>query len=395
MNKKTIYLDYAAATPLNPMAKKAMEPFFSTVYGNSSSLHHKGLEAKTALELARTNIARVLNARPQEIIFTSGGTESCNLAVKGVLDSRGEGHAIATAIEHHAVIEPLRQLEKKGLRVTFLKVDSEGFVRLKDIESAVTKQTALISVIFANNEIGTIQRIADISNLVLSLNIKRKKKNLPKIFLHTDACQAPGFLDINVQKLGIDLMSLAASKFYGPKGAGILYVRQGVKLNPIISGGGQEAGLRSGTENVAAIVGMAKALEIAHAEREKEGRRLSKLRDKLIASILKNVKGAKLNGPKGDKRLANNLNFSFQGVEGEALMLYLDAQGICVSTASACSTGTTERSHVIKSIGVGEEQAKGTIRITLGKYTSLTEINFVTKTLKLLIEKLRKFKTNL
>lgn len=385
-NNKFVYLDYAAATPLHPLAKKAMEPFLGEVYGNPSSLHQKGIQAKQALNAARQKIARSLEAWPEEIIFTAGGTQSCNLAILGALGKLKKPgvknpHAVTTAIEHHAVLEPFRRMEQEGRKVTYVKVNGQGTVNPMDVIKAIRPETVLVSVMYANNEIGSVQPIADIAKALWPLNIKRKAKGSPEILLHTDGCQAPGLLDINPHKLGVDLMSFSASKFYGPKGSGFLYVRKGVKLDPLIFGGGQEQGLVSGTENPAAAAGTAEALEIVLKHQAKEIKRLTLLRDYFIAQALK-IPKVRLNGPTGSGRLANNINLSILGVEGEALMLYLDASGICISTASACSTNSTERSHVIKSIKVAKDWSNGTIRITLGKFTQKKDLIYALKILQ-------------
>ena len=383
-NKKLVYLDYAAATPLHPLAKKAMEPFLGEAYGNPSSLHQKGIEAKKALEAARAKIAQAVGVQSREIIFTSGGTESCNLAVLGIVQAykkKNAVHAITTVIEHHAVLESFKRAEKEGSKVTYLPVSEQGLVDPMAVIKSVRPETVLVSVMYANNEIGSIQPIVQIAKLLWPLNIKRKAKGLPEILLHTDACQAPGLLDVNPHKLGVDLMSFSASKFYGPKGSGFLYVKKGIKLSPIIFGGGQEKALRSGTENLAGAAGMAEALALANNKREQEIKRLTQLRDFAVREILK-IPDTRLNGPAGNLRLANNINFSVKNAEGEALMLYLDASGICVSTASACSTNSTERSHVIKSIKVAKEWSNGTIRITLGKFTQKKDLIYALKVLK-------------
>lgn len=388
---KLVYLDYAATAPLDPIVKKTMEPFLSEFFGNPSSLHEKGLEAKRGLDSSREIVSKILGARAEEIIFTSGGTESCNLAIFGSLKNLKPGHIITSQIEHHAVLEPMQELERLGWKVTYLKVDAVGSVDINDIKKSIRYNTALVSIMYANNEIGTIEPIAEIGKLLLTLNLKRKQK----ILFHTDACQAPGYLNLNVNKLLVDLMSLSGSKFYGPKGVGALYVRKGTEIKPIVYGGGQEFGFRSGTENVAGIVGMAKALELIT---ETNNSKILDLRNYFITKALKQITSIKLNGPEprrntgDDVRLPNNINFSIKGLEGEALMLYLDAHGICASTASACSTSSTERSHVIKSIGVKNKWARGTIRFTLGKHTTKKEIDYVIFKLKVLVELLRRSK---
>lgn len=422
----------------------AMKPFLTSQFGNPSSLHHKGVEARVAVEASRKIIAEIIGARPEEIVFTSGGTESCNLAIFGSLTTpprirsapllKKEGmkpqHIITTQIEHHAVLEPIEYLKKQGWKVTFLPVDREGFVRVDDVKKAIRKDTRLVSIMYANNEIGSIQPIAEIGKLLNrenKLRIKNKAR-LPdgqglRILFYTDACQAAGSLNVNVNHLGVDLMSISASKICGPKGVGFLYARRGTSISPIIHGGGQERGIRSGTENVAGIVGMGKALELAVAHRDRENQRLIGLRDYLIRQIEKALSkmslkvilnGPSLNDPSIErpvspkisgrlkmgirinkeyqkyqeymkrfmKRLPNNINITVPGVEGEALMLYLDAQGICVSTGSACTTGATDASHVLLGIGRSIAEAKQSIRITLGRGTKKSDLDYFMKALK-------------
>ncbi len=394
-----VYLDYASTTPLHPLAKTAMEPFLMSNYGNPSSLHQLGVKARKAVDESRITIAKILNAKVGEIIFTSGGTESCNLAILGLLKNTKsgskQGHIITTKIEHHAVLEPIRELEKQGFQVTYLPVDKEGFVSVGDVKTAIKKNTVLVSVMYANNEIGTIQPIAEIGRLIKQVNTGRVKKGFSQILFHTDACQGVGSLDVNVQSLGVDLLSASASKFYGPKGNGFLFVRKGVLLHPLVYGGGQERGLRSGTENVAGIVGMVTALELAVQNQALENKRLIPLQDFLIKNINKIFPKVILNGPDTEKdkvlsikykaiqnRLPNNINLTFPGVDGEALMLYLDAKGFCVSTGSACSTGSPDASHVLLAIGRSEKQAKSSIRVSLGKSTTEQDLVKFIKVIK-------------
>lgn len=417
-NRKIIYLDHAAATALDPRVFAVMRPFLKSAFGNPSSLHRKGAEAKRAIEASRKIIANIIGARTEEIVFTSGGTESCNLAILGLTRKNAEirnaekrgsrPHIITTAIEHHAVLEPVRVLQKQGWRVTYLPVDKAGFISSDDLKKAIRQETVLASVMYVNNEIGTIQPIAEIGRIISRINIERLNKGLPAITFHTDACQAAGSLDLNVNRLQVDLMSVSASKICGPKGVGFLYVRRGVNIRPIIYGGGQERGFRSGTENVAGIVGLAKALELATMHRQRENKRLISLRDYLIERIKRSLPKVILNGPEIDyqpissksngrrflrigsrlNRLPNNLNLTIPGVEGEALMLYLDAQGICVSTGSACTTGSTDVSHILTAIGRSEKQSKQSIRITLGKTTVKKDLDYMIsvllKTIKLI-----------
>jgi cysteine desulfurase len=391
---RKVYLDNSSTTRLDKKVEKAMLPFLRVNYGNPGSIHKLGVEAKNAVSEARKQIAGILNCSALEIIFTGSGTESDNLAILGLakaLKTRGfsgKPHIITSAIEHKAVLEPCRELEKEGFEVTYLETDEFGMVSPNEVFKAIRPETFLVSVMYANNEIGTIELIKEIAKAVRRVNKERPEDK--KIIFHTDACQATGALNLNVQQLGVDMMTLNGSKIYGPKGVGILYKRSGIEIRPLIFGGEQENGLRSGTENVAAIVGIAKALEIADKSREKESIRLIGLRDYFIKNVLEKIPGTKLNGHPKD-RLPNNANISFKDVDGEALVLYLDKEGIYVSTGSAC-TSDANYSYVIKAIKVPEEIAKGTVRFTLGKDTSKKDADYVLKVLLGIIEKLRKYK---
>ncbi|MDR3642221.1 MAG: cysteine desulfurase family protein [Candidatus Doudnabacteria bacterium] len=391
--KKNIYLDYAAATPVDPLVKKVMEPFLSDGFGNPSSLYKKGREARMAVEDARKKIADIIGARPGEIIFTAGGTESCNLAIFGVsknlrTDKNYHPHIITSAIEHHAVLNPAKALKEEGYGLDILDVNRDGEVNINDIEKMIRPETSLVSIMYANNEIGTIEPIAEIGKLLKRINTERERSGLTRISFHTDACQAAGFLDIDVNRLSVDLMSVNGSKIYGPKQTGFLFVRNGINLKPIIYGGGQERDLRSGTENVAGIVGLAKALELSQAIIEPESNRIRRLVDFLISKLLK-VPGVTLNGPSRN-RLPNNINVTIKGVEGEALMLYLDSYGVEVSTGSACATGSSDASHVLLAIGRSQTAAKSSIRLSLGRDTSKAELDYVIKILIPVINQLRK-----
>ena len=366
MTTKIIYLDHAASTPLDPIVKKEMDSV--KTYANPSALHQMGLEAKEILNNSRNKVAKILNCKPEEIIFTSGGTESINLAIKGI--AKDKGHIITSKIEHPAVLETCKFLEKDGFDVTYLDVDENGLVNPTEVEKAIQKDTILISIMYANNEIGTIQPVKEIAEIA-------KKHKIP---FHTDACQA-GFLDLNVNA---DLMTLNGSKIYGPKGIGILYKKKNIRLQPLMHGGGQEFGLRSGTENLTAIVGFAKALELA----QKEDNKIEKLRDYFIEKVLKEIPKTFLNGHKKE-RLPNNANISFLDVEGESILLYLDHKGILVSTGSACSSEKLEVSHVLDAIGLKHDAAHGSIRFSLGKSTTKEELDYVVKELKGIIQSLR------
>ncbi|MFH0949486.1 MAG: cysteine desulfurase NifS [Candidatus Aenigmatarchaeota archaeon] len=378
--KKEIYLDHAATTYVDPRVKKEMDKYFCEEFGNPGSMSSMGLAAKQAMNNARQSVSKILNCSPKEIIFTSSGTESINLAIKGVvkaMENKGK-HIITSKIEHHAVLHTCEYLESEGFNVTYLDVDKYGLVNPKDVEDAIKNDTILISIMYANNEIGTIEPVADIARIA-------KKHD---IYFHTDACQAGCYLDLNVKKLGVDMMTLNGGKIYGPKGMGMLYVKSGVNVQPIIHGGRQENGLRAGTENIPGIIGFAKALEIAQAERHSESKRLSILRDRMISSILKNISKSFLNGHP-EKRLPNNVNITFLDVEGEAVLLYLNEHGIFASTGSACTSEELEPSHVIVATGLAYEAAHGSIRFTLGRRTKNQDIDYVLKVLPGVVSKLR------
>ncbi len=397
--KHIIYLDHAATTPMDAAVLKSMQPYFSDVYGNPSSFHTLGMRAKEAVTEARIKIAKLLNAHEDEILFTSGGTESDNMVVLGVPryfaeklrtqnsepGTSGLPHVITSAIEHHAVLEPLIWLQRrKEIELTVVDVDRYGVVDSKVVAAAIKPTTVLISVMMANNEIGTIEPIADIGRELLKY---RKEHGTALPYFHTDACQATGFLEIDVEKLHVDLLTLNGSKIYGPKGVGALYVRRGVKFRPLMIGGGQEKNLRSGTENVPAIVGLSTALEYAQADRKKESARLIELRDRLTRGLLAIPKTI-LNGHPTD-RLPNSANISFIDIEGEAAVLYLDAEGIMTSTGSACASASLDPSHVILATGLSYEAAHGSIRFTLGHSTTKKEIDHVLKMMPGIVERLR------
>tara|TARA_Y100000310_G_scaffold144893_3_gene144208 strand:+ start:27036 stop:28211 length:1176 start_codon:yes stop_codon:yes gene_type:complete len=377
---KTVYLDHAATTPVDPRVKQEMDKYYSEVFGNPGSFHSFGLEAKDAIEDARARVATIFHSKPLEVIFTGSGTESVNLAILGVAKGyKHKGnHIITTKAEHHAVLHSCEFLQKEGYNVTFLPVGKDGIVNPKDVEAAITDKTILVSIMYANNEIGTINPIKEIGEIC-----KAKK-----VLFHSDACQAAGALDINVENLNVDLLSINGSKLYGPKGVGALFVKQGTQLKPVIHGGGQERDLRSGTEDVPAIRGLTKALELAQEEKETENIRLTRLRDYLIANILKTIPKTRLNGH-ATKRLPNNVNISFMDIEGEALILYLNEYGICVSTGSACTSKTLDPSHVILALGVPFETAHGSVRFTLGKSSTKEGMDHVLKVLPDVIKKLR------
>ncbi|HEX3082722.1 MAG TPA: cysteine desulfurase family protein [Candidatus Saccharimonadia bacterium] len=384
-----IYLDHAATTPLDPAVLEAMLPYLKNQYANPSSLYTAARETRRAVETARAQIAGVLGAKTTEIVFTSGGTEGNNLAIQGVLRAHPGAHWAASAIEHDAVLAAAEPLAAEGHEFTAVPVKPGGIVSPEAVTSAITDQTVLVSIMLANNEIGTIQPIADIAKLVAEVRTQRAKRGITlPLYLHTDAVQAANYLDLHVVRLGVDLLTLNGSKIYGPKGSGALYIRHSTVLSPLMFGGGQERGRRSGTENVAGIVGLAAALVQASARREAEARRLTPLRDHLIEGVVAAVPDAVLNGdPK--RRLPNNVNFTLPGAEGEALVLYLDNAGVMASTGSACSTGSLDPSHVLLAIGRTAAEANSSLRLTLGRATTAADIEAVIKHLPPIVQRLR------
>jgi len=379
--KRTIYMDHAATTPVDPRVVEAMLPYFTEIYGNASSIHAFGREAHEAMEQSRRTVAEILNADPKEIIFTSCGSESDNLAIRGVAwASRARGnHIITSSIEHHAVEHTCKQLEREfGFEVTYVPVDAHGVVDPDEVGRAITDRTVLISVMYANNEVGTIEPIAEIAKIARSRGVP----------FHTDAVQAGGALTLDVNELGVDLMSLSAHKFYGPKGVGVLYVREGTPLLPIQTGGGHERGRRAGTENVPYIVGLATALRLAYEHLEENNRRIAALRDKLIQGVLSSVPDAQLTGHPTN-RLPNNASFAFAGIEGESILINLDLEGIAASSGSACSTGEAEPSHVLLAMGIPPEIAHGSLRLTLGHGNTEQDVDYVLSILPRIVQKLR------
>ncbi len=375
-----IYLDYAATTPTHPEVVKAMLPYFTEVFGNPSGIYSCGQEAKGAIEEARVKVANFIGAQGEEIVFTSGGTEADNFALKGIAyanESKGN-HIISTSIEHHAVLESCKSLEKRGFSITYLPVDENGLVDPDDVKRAITDKTILISVMHANNEIGTIEPIAEIGRVAREAGV----------YFHTDAVQVVGHLPVEVNKLGVDLLAMSAHKFYGPKGVGALYIRKGTKLVSFMHGGGQERRRRASTENVPGIVGLGKAVELARQEMTGEAERLTYLRDKLSKGIRERSDHIRFNGHP-QKRLPNTVNVSIDFVEGESMCLNLDLEGICVSTGSACSSATLEPSHVLLALGFPPEQAHGSLRITLGRWTTEEAVERVLEVLPPAIAKLR------
>ncbi len=377
---RRIYLDYAATTPTHPEVVKTMLPYFSEASGNPSSIYSYGQEAKGAIEEARGKVADLIRAQSEEIVFTSGGTEADNFAIKGIAyanELKGN-HIITSSIEHHAVIETCKFLERRGFRVTYLPVDEYGLVDPDDVRRAITDKTILISVMHANNEIGTIEPIAEIGRIAREAGI----------YFHTDAVQMVGHIPVNADELGAALLSMSAHKLYGPKGVGALYIRKGTKLIPFMHGGEQERRRRASTENVPGIVGFGKAVELAQQEMSEEAGRLAYLRDQLIKGLLEQIDHTRLNGHPV-KRLPNNVNVSVDFVEGESMLLNLDLEGICASTGSACSSSSLEPSHVLLALGLSHEQAHGSLRFSLGKWTTEEEIGRVLKVLPKIVAKLR------
>ncbi len=380
MAERLVYADNAATTSTSPAVLEAMMPYLTEVYGNPSSLHQKGRAAKAAITEAREKIASLLNCKPNEIYFTASGSEADNWAIKGIayaMKNRGK-HIISTKIEHHAVLHALESLEKDGFEVTYLDTDGEGRVTPEQVAAAVRIDTILVEVMYANNEIGTIEPIREIAAAV-------KAKN-PKTLVFTDAVQAVGAIPIDIAELGVDMLSLSGHKIHAPKGIGALYIRNGVRINNLIDGGGQERSRRGGTENVPYIVGLAKALEDAIGGLD-EGARVEKMRDRLIDEITK-IPHTRLNGPR-DGRLPGNVNVSFEFIEGESLLLLLDMAGICASTGSACSSSSLEPSHVLLTIGVPVEQAHGSLRLSISRDTTDADIDYILEKLPPIVERLR------
>ncbi|OOM81517.1 cysteine desulfurase IscS [Clostridium puniceum] len=377
---KNVYMDYSATTYVKPEVVEEMLPYFTEKFGNPSSFYGISRETKRAIDKSREQIAKALNCLPGEIYFTGGGSEADNWAIKGIASAhKNKGnHIITTKIEHHAVLHTCEYLEKNGFEVTYLDVDEEGFVRLEDLKNAITDKTILVTIMFANNEIGTIQPIKEISEIC-------KEK---KIFFHTDAVQAVGNIPVDVREMNIDMLSLAGHKIYGPKGIGVLYIKKGIKIDNLIHGGAQEKNRRAGTENIASIVGLGKAIEIATDNLEEHMKELTVLRDKLMNGLLQ-IPYTKLNGPKGDKRLPGNVNVCFRFIEGESILLSLDFKGVCASSGSACTSGSLDPSHVLLSIGLPHEIAHGSLRLTMGDGSTEEDVDYVLDVVPPIIERLR------
>ena len=378
--KMGVYIDYAATTPVDPRVLKVMEPYFNEIFGNTMSLHKQGRKAKETLKESRKTVAALMNAEPDELIFTGSATESNNTVLKGVAyANKNKGkHIIISAIEHNCVIEPARWLEKQGFEITRLPVDKFGLVNLTHLENAIRKDTILVSIMHANNEIGTIQDIQQIGKIC-------KEKN---VYFHSDAAQSFGKIPIDIKKMNLDLLSVNAHKMYGPKGVGGLYIKKGTKIEPLLHGGGHEFNKRASTVNVAGVVGFAEAARIQQKEMASDAQKQTILRDKLIDELL-TIDNSHLNGHP-TKRLPNNANFWFAYIEGESLLMHLDMEGVSVSTGSACSSDSLEASHVLLAIGLKPQEAHGSLRLSLGKYTTEEEIKYVLDLVPKSVERLRK-----
>ena len=379
---KRIYLDNAATTPVRSEVLEAMLPYFTQKFGNASTIYSYGREAKEALEESRKNVAQLIGANAEEIFFTSGGTESDNWALRGIAfaNVKKGKHIITSSVEHHAVLHTCQDLEKQGFKITYLPVDKDGLINVKDVADAITDETILVSIMHANNEIGTIQPINEIAKAI-------KQKN-PEIIFHTDAVQTAGKIPVNVNNLGVDLLSMSAHKIYGPKGVGALYIRKGTRIAPFMTGGAQESSRRAGTENIAGIVGFGKAAELAVCEQQEQFEKLTLLRDRLMQGILNTIPYTRLNGHP-TLRLPHNVNISFEFIEGESILLNLDMKGICASSGSACTSGSLDPSHVLLAIGLPHEIAHGSLRLTLGRENSQEDVDYVLEVLPDIINKLR------
>lgn len=379
---KSVYLDNNATTALSPEALDAMMPYLTEHYGNASSKFYKvGRDAEQAVYSFREKIADIIGAKPNEIYFTGSGCEADNWAIKGIVDaySNKGNHIITSSVEHHAILNTCKFLEKNGYKVTYLPVDKDGYVNPEDVENAVCEDTILISVMTVNNEIGTVEPIVQIGE------IARKHK----ILFHTDAVQAMGHMKINVNELGVDLLSMSAHKFHGPKGVGALYIKNGVRISNLIHGGGQERGKRAATENVAGMAGMSKALELADKNLDKNIAHMERLRDKLIEGITAKIPYSRLNGPTGSERSCNNVNFSFKYIEGESILMMLDMKGIAASSGSACASGSLDPSHVLLAIGLPHEIAHGSLRLSVSEYTTDEDVEYLLEVLPPIVERLR------
>lgn len=382
MDRKVVYMDYSATTYTKPEVLEEMLPYFTGKFGNpSSKFYSVSQDPIEAIDSARERVAKCINSEKDEIYFTSGGSEADNWAIKGVaFANKNKGnHIITTAIEHHAVLHSCEFLKRNGFEITYLAVNDEGLISLEDLKNAIKDNTILVTIMFANNEIGAIQSIKEIGKIC------RERK----VLFHTDAVQAMGHVPIDVKDMNIDMLSMAGHKFYGPKGIGALYIRKGVRIENLIHGGGQEKGKRGTTENVPGIVGIGKAIELATEHLYEEKERLTKMRDRLIEGLMNKIPHTKLNGPTGDKRLPNNVNLSFIGIEGETLLLDLDFEGVCASTGSACASGSLDPSHVLLSIGLSHGIAHGSLRLTLGEGSTEEDVDYILNTLPAIVKRRR------
>lgn len=377
---RTVYMDYAATTYVKPEVLNEMMPYFTEKFGNPSSFYGLSRETNRAISAARENVAKGINCENNEVYFTGGGSEADNWAIKGIAYAhKNKGnHIITSKVEHHAVLHTCEYLEKHGFEVTYLDVDENGFVNVEELQNAITDKTILVSIMFANNEIGTIQPIKEIGAIC------RERK----IFFHTDAVQAIGNIPVDVKELNIDLLSLAAHKIYGPKGIGALYIRRGIRIDNLIHGGGQERARRAGTENIAAVVGLGKAMELATQNLEEHAKKMTILRDRLIEGLLK-IPYSNLNGPAGNQRLPGNANIGFEFIEGESILLSLDFKGVCASSGSACTSGSLDPSHVLLAIGLPHERAHGSLRLTIGDGTTQEDVDYVIEVVPPIIQRLR------
>ncbi len=379
---KPVYMDNNATTSLSPKVLDAMMPYLTEIYGNASSkFYNVGRIAEHAVNDIRADVAKELGVNANEIYFTASGCEADNWAIKGIADAYKDkgNHIITSSIEHHAILSACEFLEKHGFEVTYLPVDSEGRVNPADVEAAITDKTILISIMTANNEIGTIEPIAEIAKIAKA----------HKIIMHTDAVQAVGHMRVNAAELGVDMLSISAHKFHGPKGMGVLYIRNGIKISNLIHGGGQERGKRAATENVAGMAGLCEALKIANSELDESVLKMTMLRDRLIDGIEKAIPEAKLNGPRNEGRLCNNVNFSFRYIEGESILMMLDMKGVCASSGSACASGSLDPSHVLLAIGLPHEIAHGSLRLSVSAETTIEEVDYVLEVLPPIVERLR------
>jgi cysteine desulfurase len=387
--KKIVYADNNASTQTHPEVVKKMIPYYSDYFGNASSIHTWGREARVAVDEAREKIAKIIGADANEIYFTSSGTESDNWAIKGVMELNPSKHIITSSIEHHAVLNVCKYMEKKGFSVSYIPVDKKGFINIEEFKKQIKDDTKLVSIMYANNEVGSIQPIKEIGEYIKNINLSREKEKKEKIYFHSDAVQALGKVEFNLKDLNVDLMSFSGHKINGPKGVGVLYIRKGTKIYPMLLGGHHEFAKRAGTENVPGIVGFAKAIEIAYKNIKTENEKMLNLKNKLYKGLTEKIKEVHLNGSL-ENSLSNTLNVSFNYIEGESIIMNLDMEGIGVSSGSACTSGSLESSHVLKAMGVDAVLAQGSIRFSLGIFNTEKDIKYILKKIPPIVEKLRK-----